>query len=167
MTGPVGLVVMGVSGSGKTAVGRRAADRLGWAFLDADDLHPPANVAKMEKGTGLADADRAPWLAAVHESVEAHLAAERSVVVACSALKEAYRDRLRGGDPRVRFVWLDVPEGELRARLERREGHFAGADLLPSQLEALEPPGSGEAVRVAAAGPLAATVAEVVEAARR
>jgi gluconokinase len=147
---PEAIVVMGVSGSGKSTVGRLLAERLEWAFVDADDLHPPENVAKMEAGRGLTDADREPWLARVRDTLDAHRAAGLPLVMACSALKRAYRERLGAEEPGVRFVWLDVPSRELRQRLAEREGHFAGEALLPSQLDAFEPPTAREATRVTA-----------------
>jgi len=155
--GTQAVVVMGVSGSGKTTVGQALAERLGWAFVDADDLHPPENRAKMASGEGLTDADRGPWLDRVRATIEAHIAAGEPVVVACSALKRAYRERVGSGEPDVAFVWLDVTEAVLRERLAERDGHFAGADLLPSQLEAFEPPAPHEAARVLARDTPAAT----------
>lgn len=161
---PTVIVVMGVAGVGKTTVGRLVAERLGWAFLDADDFHPPENVAKMARGEGLTDADRAPWLAAVREVIEARLAEDAPAVLACSALKRAYRDALSRDDERVRFVWLDATADVVRERLAGREGHFADEELLPSQRATLEPPKDDEAVRVAASGSPAATARRVIEA---
>jgi gluconokinase len=161
---PTVLLLIGVSGAGKTAVGKEVAERLGWDFLDADDYHPPENVAKMERGEGLTDADRAPWLDALRRLIERRLAEHAPAVLACSALKASYRARLRGGDPRVATVWLDVDSGELAERLAEREGHFAGPDLLASQFDALEPPTSHEAVRVAAEGPMTEVAQRVVDA---
>src|SRR5579884_1235439 len=129
------VVVMGVSGAGKTTVGRALAAALGWPFVDADDLHPAANVEKMRRGQPLDDADRAPWLAAVASTIRSM----RDGVVACSALKRAYRDLLRVRDD-VRFVYLAVDEKVLAARLAARQGHYMPPSLLPSQLATLEPP---------------------------
>ena len=157
------VVLMGVSGVGKTTVGRALASRLGWAFADADDLHPAANVARMARGEGLTDADRGPWLDAVRRLIDERLAAGPPTVLACSALKARYRDRLRASD-RVRFVWLEAPPPVLAQRLERRGGHFAGPDLLPSQFEALEPPRAHEAVAVSATGDVEPTVQRVLDA---
>lgn len=154
------VVLMGVAGVGKTAVGRALAARLDWTFADADDLHPAANVAKMQRGEGLTDADRAPWLDAVRALIERQLAAGQPTVLACSALKARYRAHIRVRDE-VRLVWLDAPRAELETRLVDRAGHFAGADLLPSQLKALEPPSAKEAVRVAATGGVDETAARV------
>ena len=134
-----GIVVMGVSGSGKSRVGAALAEALGFAFVDGDDLHPPASIAKMAGGTPLTDADRAGWLDAVAARVRP------GVVVACSALKRAYRDRIRDGAAgRVVFVHLSGSRALLEARLARRRGHFMPPGLLESQLATLEPPGDDE-----------------------
>lgn len=141
------VVLMGVSGSGKTTVGKALAGRLGWAFLDADDFHPEANVAKMSRGEPLTDEDRRPWLDAVRERLE--LAGDRreQVVLACSALKHSYRDYLRQTEPpQVRFVYLEGSEELIRQRLAKRQGHFMPPGLLHSQFEALEPP--ADAIRI-------------------
>ena len=129
------VVVMGVAGSGKTTVGARVADRLGARFLDADDLHPPANIDKMAAGQPLDDHDRRPWL----QHVRDELRGEESIVVACSALTRRYRDVLRqaGG---VQFVFLDLDAVTARQRTEHRTGHFMGTSMIVSQFEALEPP---------------------------
>ena len=132
---------MGVSGAGKTTIGQALAQRLAWPFVDADDLHAPANVAKMARGEALTDADRGPWLDAVRGRIAEALARGTSIVIACSALKQAYRDRLGKSEPRVVFVHLDAPRDVLDARLRARRGHFAGPALLDSQLGALEAPG--------------------------
>lgn len=139
------IVLMGVAGSGKTTVGRALARALDAAFVDADALHSPDSVAKMARGEGLDDADRAPWIARVAGVVRDAVAGERDLVVACSALRAAHRAAI-AGDPRVRFVHLRVPEAVLRERLARRTGHFAGAALLDSQLAALEPPDDALAI---------------------
>jgi gluconokinase len=155
---PVMLVVMGVSGSGKSTIARRLADALGYAFLDGDNLHPPANIARMSAGVPLEDADRVPWLDAIAAWMEGELAAGHSAVVACSALKRAYRERLRRVGPTVRFVYLQVAHDELARRMRGRE-HFMPPALLGSQLATLEEPGSDEpALRVDANG----TVDQVV-----
>ena len=132
-------VVMGVSGSGKTTVARAVADRQGWRFAEGDDFHPPANVAKMAAGHPLDDGDRDPWLAALADWIGARERAGESSVLTCSALKRAYRDRLRAGHPSVLFLHVDVPVEVLRERLARRRGHYMPASLLDSQLATLEP----------------------------
>jgi gluconokinase len=134
------IVVMGVSGSGKSSVGTVLARTLGLPFLEGDALHPPANVAKMAAGVPLDDADRAPWLAAIAGWMEAH----PDGVVACSALKRAYRDRLRAAAPALRIVALLLPERVLAERLGHRRGHFMPGSLLASQLATLEPPTAAE-----------------------
>ena len=169
---PTVLLLIGVSGVGKTTVGLEVAERLGWDFFDADDFHPSANVAKMERGEGLTDADRGPWLDALRRLIERRLEERAPAVIACSALKATYRTRLRGGDPRVALVWLDTAREAIARRLAEREGHYAGPDLLASQFQALEPPTPGEAVRVAAEGSVDGVARRVVaalkvEAARR
>jgi len=154
------VVLMGVSGSGKTTVGERLAADLGWAFIEGDDYHPPANVAKMRGGTPLTDADRRPWLAALRRRIDEACAADENLVVACSALKDEYRDFLERDDPAcVRYVYLHGSEAMIRERLAARKGHFMNPDLLRSQFAALEPP-AGE-VTVDVAPPPAEVAAEV------
>lgn len=134
---------MGVSGAGKTEVGRALAEAIGWPFRDADAYHSPENVDKMHRGEGLTDADRAPWLDELRALTSKSFAAGGCMVLACSALKQSYREHLRPQDaPRdaVRFVYLDVPRAVLEERLRARHGHFATIDLLDSQLATLEPP---------------------------
>ncbi len=134
------LVVIGVAGSGKTTVGRALAERLGWAFEDADDHHSTDALATMARGVGLTDADRAPWLARLAALVRQRAAEGPPTVLACSALKARYRKTLQGDRADMQFVWLDVPEPVLAQRLADRQGHVAGPELLPSQLAAFEPP---------------------------
>lgn len=134
------LVVMGVSGSGKTTVGAMLAGALGVAFVDADDLHPAPNVAKMAAGIPLTDDDRGPWLDAVGRALEA----ERGIVVACSALKRAYRDQIRSHAPNTRFTLLNVDRDKLVDRIAHRADHFMPVSLLESQLATLEPLASDE-----------------------
>lgn len=148
------VVVMGVSGSGKTTVGAALADALGLPFVDGDSLHPAANVAKMAAGIPLDDADRAPWLDAVGEVL-----ASGPVVVACSALKRAYRDRLRAAAPRLQLVFLDGSRALLASRMVARPGHFMPASLLDSQLDTLERPSADEG---ALSADIAAPVADIV-----
>jgi len=153
------VVVMGVSGSGKTAVGAALAEALGLRFVDGDALHPAANVAKMAAGIPLDDADRAPWL----DAIGAVLAGGQ-VVVACSALKRAYRDRLRAAAPGLQLVFLDGSPVLLESRMTARPGHFMPASLLGSQLATLERPGPDEhALTTDIADPVAEIVAALVE----
>jgi gluconokinase len=139
------IVLMGVSGSGKTTVGTQLADRLGWTFADGDDFHPPANVEKMSRGEPLTDADRWPWLRAVRDFIAERLAADAPAVVACSALKAAYREVLLEGNDGAELVYLRGEYDLIRDRMEARSDHFFDAELLDSQFEALEPPGAEEA----------------------
>ena len=134
------LVLMGVAGSGKTTVGRRLAEELGWTFYDADDFHTPSNVGKMSRGVPLDDADRAPWLDALGGLVRDCLGRGESAVLACSALKESYRRRLLC-DGRVRLVYLRGDYELVRDRLEGRRGHYMKPGMLDSQFAALEEPG--------------------------
>lgn len=134
------MIVAGVTGSGKSTVGRALADRLGWRFHDADDLHPPENVARMRANQPLTDAQRLPWLLRVRAVVEQAARDGRGDVIACSALKRRYRETIAGGVAGVRFVHLTGDPELLRERLEHRPDHFAGPGLLDSQIEALEPP---------------------------
>lgn len=138
------VVVMGVSGSGKSTFGAALAEALGARFLDADDLHPPANRQKMATGIALDDDDRRPWLDAVAAWMAERIRTGRPGVVACSALSRRYRDRLRAAGAGVRFVYLAVPLAELDARMRARV-HFMPVTLLASQLAALEPPDADEA----------------------
>jgi gluconokinase len=143
------VVVMGVSGSGKTTLGSRLADALAMPFEEGDSLHPPANIAKMKAGAPLTDADRAPWLDAVAGWIEGRAIDGRGGVVSCSALKRAYRDRLRRADAGgLFFVLLDPDAAVLRDRLVRRQHHFMPASLLDSQLATLERPTPDEGVLV-------------------
>lgn len=134
------IIVMGVAGCGKTTVGRGLAEALQWEFIEADDFHPPANVAKMSKGFALGDADRAPWLAAVRAAIEASAARGARIVVACSALKEAYRIVLAPDPGAARFAHLRGDYGLIKGRLGGRTGHFMKESLLRSQFEDLEEP---------------------------
>ncbi|MEM6332498.1 MAG: gluconokinase [Planctomycetota bacterium] len=149
--GPVrAVVVMGVSGSGKSLIGRMVAERLGGDFEDGDDHHPAANVAKMAAGRALTDADRGPWLAVLRGLIEQRLddGALPPLVLACSALKGGYRGELAKPGEAVWFVFLEVERGTLERRLAARAGHFFDPKLLDDQLATLEVPGEGEALRV-------------------
>jgi carbohydrate kinase (thermoresistant glucokinase family) len=134
------VIVMGVSGCGKTTVGRALAGALGWDFIEADDFHPPANVAKMTAGVPLDDADRSPWIAAVRAAIEACGTRGARAVVACSALKQAYRDALAPDPADTRFVLLRGDFALIKGRLAARGGHFMKESLLQSQFETLEEP---------------------------
>jgi len=134
------FIVMGVSGSGKTSVGKSLASRLGWDFYDADDFHPPENVAKMASGIPLDDSDRAPWLASLHDLISASLKADQPGVLACSALKERYRRRLLDGNEGVRIVYLKGSYDLIRSRMSVREDHYMKPHMLQSQFESLEEP---------------------------
>jgi carbohydrate kinase (thermoresistant glucokinase family) len=138
------VVVMGVSGCGKSTVGRALAERLGVNFVEGDALHSERNVAKMAAGTPLTDADRHGWLQAVAEQLNNPTAAAQGVVASCSALKRRYRDLLRAGAPDLRFVHLHGSPSLLAERLAARSGHYMPASLLASQLDILEPPGDDE-----------------------
>jgi gluconokinase len=133
------ILLMGVTGSGKTTVGVALAEALHWRFVDADDFHPPANVAKMRAGIPLDDNDRAPWLAALHAAIGNWLSSKSDVVLACSALKQAYRQQLMFS-PTVRLVYLRGSRELIARRLSQRHGHYMDPDLLPSQFAALEEP---------------------------
>ncbi|WP_437572201.1 gluconokinase [Sorangium sp. So ce542] len=155
------VVVMGVSGAGKTTVGVRLARDLGWEFLDADDLHPAANIEKMRAGKPLDDRDRAPWLAALAARIRQLLDAGRDAVIACSALKAAYRAQLLVDPARMRLVHLTGDPALIAARLASRTEHFMPPGLLATQLAALEPP--EDALRVDIGG----TPEEIAAAVRR
>ena len=134
------VVVMGVSGSGKTTVGQALAAELGAAFVDGDDHHSPQSIEKMAAGVALDDEDRSPWLAGLRGLMVEHLAAGTSLVLACSAMKQAYRLELAAADRRVHFVFLRADYATITPRLEEREGHFMKADMLQGQFDALEEP---------------------------
>ena len=137
---PVVLVVMGVSGAGKTTVGKLLAERLGWAFEEGDSLHPLANVRKMEAGIPLTDDDRWPWLARVADWVDGQLDSGKDGVITCSALKRSYRTLINRRGSGVEFVYLAVSKSELEERVTNRPEHFMPASLLDSQLAVLEVP---------------------------
>lgn len=134
------IVLMGVAGSGKTTIGRRLSDELGWTYYDADDFHPRANVEKMSRGIPLNDADRLPWLEALGELVRACLERDENAVLGCSALKENYREYLLM-DERVKLVYLKGDYELIQERLKNRSGHFMKPEMLDSQFAALEEPG--------------------------
>jgi gluconokinase len=137
---PCALIVMGVSGSGKSTIADHLAERIGWTFEDGDKFHPASNVAKMHAGHPLTDEDRWPWLRAIAAEIDRACAAGEHVVIACSALKRAYRDILVHGRKDVRIVFLDGSQHLIASRLTKRTGHFMPPDLLPSQFKTLERP---------------------------
>ena len=134
------IVVMGVSGCGKSTVGQALARSLNWPFFDADDFHPPANIQKMSSGIPLDDVDRQPWLERLRDLLAAEHQAGRSAVLACSALKERYRMVLRAGAPDVRFVHLEGTVEDIQMLMSRRSGHFMKPGMLASQFATLEEP---------------------------
>jgi gluconokinase len=152
------VIVMGTTGSGKSTIGSLLANRLGWEFVDADDFHPPANVEKMKHGIPLTDADREPWLKALHDKIVQWSAQGRDVVLACSALRQSYRDELRASND-VKFVYLKGSYELFSQRVLSRKGHFAKQDLLASQFATLEEP--ADAITVDAGPPPEEIVAEV------
>jgi gluconokinase len=141
---PLAVIVMGVTGSGKSTVGARLAALKNWGFYDGDDYHPASNIEKMRRGEALTDQDRAPWLDRLRELIEDKLAAGQSAVVACSALRSVYRKRLLPRDTRladrVRFLYLRISPETAKQRLLMRKDHFMPAPLVASQFEALEEP---------------------------
>jgi len=141
------IVLTGVSGTGKTTVGQALAAALGWSFRDADEFHSAANIAKMGAGIPLSDADRAPWLQAIHDYLMNALARGENSVVTCSALKRRYREQLQVDPARVTLIFLQASYEVLLQRLESRQGHFMKANMLKSQFETLEPP-SGDEVAI-------------------
>jgi gluconokinase len=141
------VIVMGVVGAGKTTVGRLLAEQLGWEFADADDFHPPSNVDKIRRGISLTDDDREPWLAQLRTAIQQWITENRNVVLACSALKRAYRNELEAG-PEVRFMYLKGTPELIADRLRSRQGHFAGEQILASQFADLEEPETATTVEI-------------------
>lgn len=159
------VILMGVSGVGKTVVGQALAARLGWAFEDADNWHSAANVAKMRSGIPLNDEDRKPWLDALNHGIREWIASGRNTILACSALKAGYRETLRSGvpdDASVRFVFLKASYEQIDARLHERRGHYMPESLLKSQFDALEEPPPSEALIVDASQTIQAVVDEII-----
>jgi gluconokinase len=139
---------MGVSGSGKTSVGKALAEHLRWEFYDADDFHPPENVAKMARGIPLDDSDRAPWLAALHDLISSSLRQNKSGVLACSALKERYRQKLMTGSEGVQLVYLKGSYDLIWSRMATRTDHYMQPQMLQSQFDALEEPSNALTVDI-------------------
>jgi gluconokinase len=146
---PIAVVVMGVSGCGKSSVGQALARRLHAGFVDADDFHPPANVEKMRRGVPLDDDDRAPWLATLNEVMRGHIGRGESVVLACSALRARYRGALARDLPGLRFVHLSGSYELIETRLAQRTHRYMPPSLLRSQFDALEPPTDAVVVDIA------------------
>ena len=153
---------MGVAGAGKSTIGEAVAQKLGWPFLEADDDHSAANKAKMAAGIGLTDEDRAGWLASLRQRMTEHVEKGESIVVACSALKEKYRAYLKTVPTEMRIVYLKADRAVLEERLRNRQHHYAHANLLPSQLDTLEPP--ADAIVIDATRPIEQNVEEIVRA---
>ena len=155
------IIVMGVSGSGKTSVGKLLASCLGWDFYDADDFHPPENVAKMANGIPLNDSDRAPWLASLHDLISSSLKADRPGVLACSALKERYRQQLMDGNPTVQLVYLKGTYDLIWSRMSARSDHYMKPGMLQSQFDTLEEPTNALTANIAA--PMDEIVQQILE----
>jgi len=153
------IVVLGVAGSGKTTVGTMLAGAMHCTYLEGDALHSAENIDKMSRGIPLSDADRAPWLMAIHVQMRDFVARGRDLVVGCSALKGRYRQTLARGVP-IRWVYLKATEAQIRARLNLRVGHFMKADMVASQFEAFEPP--SEAIVIDASLPPSAIVEQIL-----
>ena len=141
---PCALIVMGVSGSGKSTIAEKLAERMGWRYEDGDTFHPASNVAKMSAGHPLTDEDRWPWLQAIADEIDRACKAGEHLAVACSALKHSYRDVLAHGRDDVRIVYLRGTQELIAGRLTERKGHFMPPGLLASQFKTLEPPGPDE-----------------------
>jgi gluconokinase len=152
------VVLMGVTGSGKSTVGRLLARQLDWSFLEGDDFHSAANVEKLKRGEPLSDADRKPWLKAIRQSIDAAIARNENAVIACSALKDSYR-RMLELPGEVVFVYLKVSVALIQERLKRRVGHFMNPNLIQSQFDALEEPRTALQVD---AGSTAAEIVRVI-----
>jgi len=143
---PCALIVMGVSGSGKSTISEALGKRLGWRFEDGDRFHPASNVAKMSAGHPLTDDDRWPWLEIIADEIERVCRQGDHIIIACSALKHAYRDLLQRGRDKVHFIYLKGSQELIASRMARRKDHFMPPELLISQLRTLEPPEAGEHV---------------------
>ena len=155
------FIVMGVSGSGKTSVGKLLAVHLGWDFYDADDFHPPENVAKMARGIPLNDLDRAPWLASLHDLISCNLRKNQPCVLACSALKERYRQQLLDGNKDVQIVYLKGSYDLIWSRMSTRSNHYMKPRMLRSQFQALEEPNNALVIDITA--PVEAIVRDILK----
>jgi gluconokinase len=162
----VALIVMGVSGCGKSTIAALLSEHLGWPLIEGDDLHPPANIAKMSQGVPLDDDDRRPWLEAIAARIDLWRQAGTRGIVTCSSLRHAYRDILRAGHGDVRFVFLKGSYDLLLSRMRQRQHHFMPVSLLQSQFATLEEPGPEEAVTVSIDQPSAGIVADALAALR-
>ena len=155
------IVLMGVSGAGKSVVGKTLGESLGWPFLDADDFHPESNLAKMHAGTPLTDDDRKPWLERLNAELTSRHERNEPAILACSALRATYRQILQHGLPDLVFVHLQVDPETVLERVGHRAGHFFPTELVESQFQTLEPPSAGSALIIDATQPIAATVAQI------
>ena len=160
---PCALIVMGVSGSGKSTIADHLAERLSWTFEDGDRFHPAGNVAKMSAGHPLTDEDRWPWLQAIADEIDRVCTAGEHAVIACSALKRAYRDILVHGRNDVRIIYLSGKQELIASRLAARKGHFMPPGLLTSQFKTLEPPGASEnPITVSIDAPVETIVGDII-----
>ncbi len=142
-------IIMGVSGSGKSTVGRLLSDRTGWNFYDADNFHPPENIAKMSRGIPLSNSDRQPWLNKLQELIDRTLDSKSNAILACSALKSSYRDILQRDIRDIVWIYLRGDYEEIKTRIEQRQGHFLQANLLRNQFETLEEPENAITIDIA------------------
>jgi len=157
------VIVMGVSGSGKSYLAGKLAEATGWAFAEGDDYHSDANKAKMAAGTPLTDADRGPWLDTLHEVLANWHRQGQSGILTCSALKATYREHLTAGLPEARFIWLDPPRSVLADRMAHRPGHFMPPALLDSQLATLQPPvGAANTLRLDGSEPMEQAIPRIL-----
>lgn len=156
------VIVMGVSGSGKSSVGQALAERLNCPFYDGDDFHPPENIIKMAAGIPLSDGDRRPWLERLQVLIETHLSDEQTGVLACSALKKRYRDQLRSDQKNVFFVYLRGDFELIRTRIESRQAHYMSVDMLQSQFDVLEAPDADEALTIDIDQPIKQIVDQII-----
>jgi gluconokinase len=156
------VIVMGVTGTGKTTVGKRLAEALKWDFSDADSFHPQANIEKMRRGIPLDEGDRMPWLMALQQAIDGWLQSDKNVVLACSALKAAYRQALWRDAEQMRLVYLKGSFEQIAGRLQERQQHFMNKNLLQSQFDILEEPTPNESIWVDISQPLEAIVQQIV-----